>query len=143
MRGPQWFSTRGERAFYSSDLADPKEYRAGMLAWFSGPPQQTVALLEIPDAKTDGPTYRDLQRDKTWRVAYSRQTVKAGAPTWFSLVVLPHAADANPNDLANDITVTESNAKSVYRVKINTGYLQATIGKQGPWQIERQTSGNR
>ncbi|CAN5886462.1 hypothetical protein BH11VER1_BH11VER1_06280 [soil metagenome] len=140
-KGPQWFSTRGERGFYSADLADPKEYRAGMLAWFSGPPQQTIGLQEIPEAKTDGPTYKDLQRDKTWRVAYSRQTAKAGAPTWFSLVVLPHAADASPNELANGITVTESNAKSVYRVKTSTGYLQATIDKQGPWQIERQSSG--
>jgi hypothetical protein len=32
-KGPQWFSTRGERAFGSVNLADPKEYRSGMLAW--------------------------------------------------------------------------------------------------------------
>ena len=138
-KGPQWFSTRGERAFGSVNLADPKEYRAGMLAWFSGPPQQTVGLQEIPDARGSG-QYRELQRDTTWRVAYSRQTIKAGAPTWFSLVVLPHATDANPNELAKGITVTESDAKSVYRVKTSTGYLQANIDKQGQWQIERQPS---
>lgn len=141
-RGPQWFSTRGERAFGSVDLADQKEYRAGMLAWFSGPPQQAVGLQEIPDARGGG-QYRELQRDTTWRVAYSQQTVKAGAPTWFSLVVLPHAADANPNELAKGITVTESDAKSVYRVKTSIGCLQADIGKQGTWHIERHTSGNR
>jgi hypothetical protein len=141
-RGPQWFSTRGERAFSSADLADPKEYRAGMLAWFSGPPRQIVGLQEIPDARGSG-QYKELQRDTTWRVAYSRQTIKAGVPTWFSLVVLPHAADANANELARGITVTESDAKTVYRVKTTTGYLQATLGKQGQWQMERQTFGNK
>jgi len=141
-KGPQWFSTRGERSFGSVNLADPKEYRSGMLAWFSGPSQQTVGLQEIPNARGSS-QYRELQRDATWRVAYSRQTVKSSSPTWFSLVVLPHAADADPHELAKGITVTESDTKSVYRVKTITGYLQATLDKQGQWQIERQTYENR
>ncbi len=139
-KGPQWFSTRGERAFGSVNLADPKQYRSGMLAWFSGPPQQTVGLQDIPEAR-GGAQYKELQRDTTWRVAYSRQTVKAGAPTWFSLVVIPHATDADPNELAKGITVTEGDKQSVFRVKTSTGTLQATIGRQGQWQLERHPPG--
>lgn len=141
-RGPQWFSTRGERAFGSVDLADSQEYRAGMLVWFSGPPQQAVGLQEIPEARGSG-QYKELQRDTTWRVAYSRQTVLAGSPTWFNLAVLPHAADANPADLAAGIRVTDDASQTLFCVKSSHGSLQALIGKQGNWKIERKAANSK
>ncbi len=136
-KGPNWFSTRGERAFHSADLSDATDYRSGMLAWFGSQPGQTVGLKEIPGGKPEGGTYQDLQRDKDWRIAFSEKTIHAGTPVSFNLVIQPHSADANPNELAKGIAVTDVNQSSVFRVKTETSSVEVTIGPEGQWRVER------
>ncbi|MEA3210367.1 MAG: hypothetical protein QOE70_3424 [Chthoniobacter sp.] len=138
--GPQWFSTRGEGAFHSADLSDAKEYTGGMLAWFDARPGQTVGLQEIPNGKGNGPTYRALQRDTTWRIAYARETLKAGVATWFDLVVLPHASDLPPEVLAAGISVLGSAERTVFQAKAYAELLQATIEQNGAWKVERRAA---
>ncbi len=136
-RGENWFSTEGERGFRSAQLDDTKEYRAGFLAWFPKRPGVDIDLIEVAGGKGHGPTYKNLQRDSTWRAAYTRQAVQTGKPIVFDLVVVPHAPGLIPDALARGISIEQAKEKTVFRIRSDGLRLEAVLDERDQWRVLR------
>jgi hypothetical protein len=136
-RGENWFSTEGERGYRSAHLNDNQDYRAGFLAWFPKRPGVDIDLIEVAGAKGDGPTYEKLQRDRTWRAAYTRQAVQTGKPIVFDLVVVPHAPGVIPDALARGISIDQTKAKTVFSIRSDWLRLEAVFDERDQWRVLR------
>jgi hypothetical protein len=133
--GPGRFTTFGEAAYPSCVAGDPKRYRRGMSAFFSGPAGISVGKQVIPGLR--GRNYEDIQRDRDLRTAYGRVTMQAGQPTYLNVLVVPHAPDADLTKLDGATSATHDGEASRFQTTCDGMVVTITMSRNGTWEVRR------
>ena len=133
--GTNRFSSRGECAFVSCDLKDPKKYSRGMSVYFSGPAGMQSGKQVIPNGR--GKNSSAIQRDTDLRTAYARVTMKSGQPTYLNLLVVPHPEDQDFAKLDAATSMTQDSETSSFKTVCDGVLVSIKIAKDGEWQVSR------
>lgn len=136
--GQNWFNSRGELPSFSANPKDAQSYSQGMLAWFSGPKEQSFGKMAVKDGKSARtPHAKENWKNTDWNVVWSNQKLVAGKNTYFNLAVIPHAPQDNASQIASGISSDHDDTATTFRYKQGGKNVTVFLSKKSEWSVSR------
>jgi hypothetical protein len=134
--GKNRFTSFGECAYPSCDLADTKRYRRGMSVFFSAPNGTETGKQVIPNFRLGN--YQAIQRDRNLRTTFARLTLQSGKPANLNFLVVPHAPDADLSKLDSATSLVNGAEHTEFKTVCEGVPVAIRMDQTGKWQIERE-----